>query len=82
MLRKERGEDNAADLLTKHLPEEKMLRFLTKLGFELREGRAAGAPELVKGAAQARVASVTLAGGAVALAGDQQSWVHWQVAPG
>ena len=82
VLRKERGEDNAADLFTKHLSEEKMLRFLDKLGFELRSGRAPEAPELAKGAAQRRVASVALAGGAVAHVDCQQPWVHRWVAPG
>ena len=50
-LRKELSEDNAADLLTKHLAEEKVLHYLDKLAFTYRDGRAAGAPELAKGAA-------------------------------
>ena len=82
MLRKEVGEDNAADLFTKHLPEEKVMRFLEKLGFEFREGRAAEAPELAKGAAQRRVASVILAGDAVVRVDGRQPWVHRRVAPG
>ena len=82
VVRKEVGEDNAADLFTKHLSEDKMLRFLDKLGFELRDGRAPEAPELAKGAAQRRVASVALAGGAVAHVDCQQPWAHRWVAPG
>jgi len=82
VLRKELGEDNAADLLTKHLPEEKMHRFLEKLGFEYRDGRAAGAPELAKGAAQRRVAAAILAGDAVGRVDCRQPWVHRGVAPG
>ena len=81
-MRKELGEDNAADLFTKHLSEEKMLRFLDQLGFELREGRAPEAPELVKGVAQRRVAAVVLAGGAVGHVDCQQPWVHRWVCPG
>ena len=35
LVRKEVGEDKAADLLTKHFSEDEMLRILDKLGFEL-----------------------------------------------
>ncbi len=38
------GEDNPADLFTKHLCEEKMLRCLSFLGAEYREGRPSAAP--------------------------------------
>ena len=79
---KEHTATNLADLLTKHLPEETMRRYLEKLGFELREGRAAGAPELAKGAAQRRVAAAVLAGAAVAREDYRQPWVHRGVAPG
>ena len=82
VLRKEVGEDNAADLFTKHLPEKKVVHFLEKLGFEFRVGRAAEAPELAKGAAQRRVASVILAGDAVVRVDGRQPWVHRRVAPG
>ena len=34
------GESNIADLLTKHLREEKILRFMQQIGFEERKGRA------------------------------------------
>ncbi len=82
MLRKELDEDNPADPFTKRIPEEKVLRFLDKLAFELREGRAPEAPELAKGAAQRRVAAVVLAGGAVGHVDCRGPWVHRWVAPG
>ena len=81
VLRKELGVENAADLLTKHLAEEKVLHYLDKLGFTYRDGRAAGAPELAKGAAQRRVASVAL-GEAVVPLDHRQPGVHRKVAPG
>ena len=81
VLRKELGEDNAADLLTKHLAEEKVLHYLEKLGFTYRDGRAAGAPELAKGAAQRRVAAVAL-GEAVVPLDHRQPGDHRKVAPG
>ena len=81
MLLKELGEDNPGDLMTKHLAEEKVLRFLTKLGFTFRDGRAAEALELARGAAQRRVAAVIL-GEAVGLMDCRQPAVHRKVAPG
>ena len=57
-----------------------MLRFLDRLGFEVREERAPEAPTLVKGAAQRRVAAVVLAQRAGV--DCQQPWVHRWVAPG
>ena len=80
-VRKELGEDNAADLLTKHLAEEKASRFLEKLGFSFRDGRAAEAPNLAKGAAARRVASVVLAEAVVPM-DHRQPGVHRKVAPG
>ncbi len=41
---KVKGEDNPADLLTKHLTREKMLRCLTFMSCEYREGRPQVAP--------------------------------------
>ena len=41
---KVKGEDNPADLLTKHLTRDKMLRCLTIMSCEYREGRAQVAP--------------------------------------
>ena len=42
---KVKGEDNPADLMTKHLPRETMIRHLSFLGAEFREGRAEAAPQ-------------------------------------
>ena len=42
---KVKGEDNPADLLTKHLTRDKMLRCLTFMSCEYREGRAQVAPK-------------------------------------
>ena len=42
---KVRGEDNPADLMTKHLTRDKMLHHLKFLGAECREGRAQVAPQ-------------------------------------
>jgi hypothetical protein len=39
-----RGEDNPADLMTKHLPSDKMIKCLGFMGATFREGRAAIAP--------------------------------------
>ena len=80
-LGKEKSEDNAGDLLTKHLPEEKAARFLEKLGYAFREGRAEEAPKLARGAAARRVASVAL-GEAVVPLDHRQPSVHRKVAPG
>ena len=79
--RKELGEYNAADLLTKHLAEEKVFSYFEKLGFTYRDGRAAGAPELAKGAAQRRVAAVAL-GEAVVPLDHRQPGVRRKVPPG
>ena len=79
-LTKEKSEDNPADLLTKHLSEEKALRFLEKLGYSYRSGRAAGAPELAKGAATRRVAAVILSEAVVPL-DHRQPGLHRTVAP-
>ena len=45
---KVKGEDNPADLMTKHLSRETMIRHLKFLGAELREGRAKVAPQRKK----------------------------------
>ena len=55
MTREQPGSENFADLLTKHLPEPKMLALLALCGYEFREGRAEGAPELAKDAVAKRV---------------------------
>ncbi len=57
---KETTETNFADLMTKHLAEEKMLALLRSAGYEFREGRAPGAPELAEGAVQQRGAMILL----------------------
>ena len=44
--------------MTKHVPEAKMLALLRDAGYEFREGRASGAPELAPGAVQQRIAMV------------------------
>ena len=54
------GESNFADLMTKHLDVGKMLALLQGAGYEFREGRAPGAPELAEGAVQQRVAMILL----------------------
>ena len=73
------GEENFADLLTKHLTEEKLRQHLERGGLELREGRADGATQLAEGAARRRVAVVL----AEALRGldGQLPGVHRWVAP-
>ena len=43
---KEDGDSNFADLMTKHLTEDKMTKLLNAAGFEFRAGRAPGAPAL------------------------------------
>ena len=58
---KELTETNFGDLMTKHLAEEKMIKLLRGAGFEFREGRAPGAPELADGAAQQRIAAIRIA---------------------
>ncbi len=58
MLAKQDGETNFADRMTKHLVAPKMEQLLAAAGFEFRDGRAAGALELAKGAARQRVAAV------------------------
>ena len=47
--------------MTKHLAEEKMIKLLRGAGFEFREGRAPGAPELADGAVQQRIAALCIA---------------------
>ena len=78
---KELSEDNPVGLLTKHLAEDKALRFFEKFGFSLRERRAAEVPELAGGAAGRRVASVSLPEAVVPM-GHRQPGVHRKVAPG
>ena len=73
------GEENFADLLTKHLTEEKLRQHLERGGLELREGRADGATQLAEGAARRRVA-VFLAEALRGLDG-QLPGVHRWVAP-
>ena len=63
---KEFSETNFGDLMTKHLTEEKMTALLQSAGYEFREGRAPGAPELAEGAAQQRIALVLLGMGSQA----------------
>ena len=58
---KEDTETNFGDLMTKHLAEEKMIKLLRGAGFEFREGRAPGAPELADGAVQQRIAALRIA---------------------
>ena len=58
---KELTETNFGDLMTKHLAEEKMIKLLRGAGFEFREGRAPGAPELADGAVQQRIAALRIA---------------------
>ncbi len=55
---KEDTETNRGDLLTKHLPEPKMSALLALCGNEFRQGRAEGAPELVKDAVAKRLSVV------------------------
>ena len=73
------GDENFADLLTKHFTEEKLREHLRRGGFELREGKAEGATELAKGAARRRVAAL-LAEAPQGLDG-QQPGVHRWVTP-
>ena len=58
MLVKEASETNFADLMTKHLPEDRMRALLRAAGYTFREGRAPGAPELAEGATKVRLACV------------------------
>ena len=53
-------ETNFGDLTTQHLAEERMTALLRGAGYEFREGRAPGAPELADGAARQRIAMVLL----------------------
>ena len=55
---KQEGKTNFADLMTKHLAAPDMERLLEAAGFEFRDGRAAGALELAKGAARRRIAVI------------------------
>ena len=75
------GKGNFADLLTKHLKEDDLNEHLKRGGFELREGRPAGATELAAGAAKRRVAAVVM-GEAVVPIDHRQLGVHRRVAPG
>ena len=63
---KEFSEANFGDLTTKHPAEERMTALLRGAGYEFREGRAPGAPELAEGAAQQRIALVLLGMGSQA----------------
>ena len=62
MLIKEASETNFADLMTKHLAEDRMVALLQAAGYTFREGRAPGAPELVDGATKVRLACVRRSG--------------------
>ena len=55
---KEDTDTNRGDLLTKHLPEPRMSALLALCGYEFREGRADGAPELAKDAVARRLSTV------------------------
>ena len=44
-LKKESGDTNVSDALTKTLDEKRMLNLLTMMGYEFREGRTFMAPE-------------------------------------
>ena len=57
---KEASESNFADLMTKHLEQERMIALLKLGGYEFREGRPEGAPRLAKGAIEQRIAMVLL----------------------
>ena len=57
-LAKQDGKTNFADLMTQHLAAPDMERLLEAAGFEFRDGRAAGALELAKGAARRRIAAI------------------------
>ena len=57
---KEDTATNFADLITKHLPEARMLALLHAAGYEFREGHPEGAPRLDPGAARQRIAMVLL----------------------
>ena len=57
---KEDTTTNLGDLMTKHLAEGRMLALLGAAGYEFREGRAPGAPELDHGAVTQRTAMVEL----------------------
>ena len=46
------GKENESDLLTKHLDEKECVKFMTKMGFEYRQGRACGAVQLKGGLGQ------------------------------
>ena len=60
VLVKEASETNFADLMTKHLEQERMTALLALGGFEFRTGRPDGAPKLAKGAIEQRIAMVLL----------------------
>ena len=49
MIEKVAGSENPADLMTKHLDGPLMDKMLSKIGSEVREGRADAAPEVVRG---------------------------------
>ena len=55
---KEDTDTNIGDLMTKHLPEPRMVQLLKLGGFEFRAGRAVGAPELARGAVRQRLSAV------------------------
>ncbi len=57
---KEASETDFADLMTKHLEQERMTALLKLGGYELRGGRPDGAPKLAKGAVEQRIALVLL----------------------
>ena len=44
-LKKESGDTNVSDALTKTLDEKRLLNLLTMMGYEFREGRTSLAPE-------------------------------------
>ena len=44
-MKKESGDTNVSDALTKPLDEKRMLNLLTMMGYEFREGRTSLAPE-------------------------------------
>ena len=55
---KEDTETNRGDLLARQLPVPKMLALLALCGYEFREGRAEGAPEIAKDAVAKRLSVV------------------------
>ena len=62
---KEDTETNFGDRMTKRLAEERMRALLRGAGYEFREGRAPGTPELAEGAVQQRIAMVLLGVGSL-----------------